>query len=74
MKQSAVTNASLEAMLRGKGRGQLLLRLGFGKEIKPIPRQSLQNCLLRSRNRPIRVGSVQPSTSFNLKPKDLCQR
>jgi hypothetical protein len=52
MKQTVVTNASLEAMLRGKGRTQLLLRLGFGKEIKPILRRSLQDCLLRSRNRP----------------------
>lgn len=66
------TRASLEAMLRGKGHAQLLLRLGFGKEIKPTLRRAVHDCLLAPRNRPIRIGSVQPSKNFNLKPEELC--
>lgn len=66
------TRASLEGMLSGKGRAQLLLRLGFGKEIKPTPRRAVQDCLLPQRNRPIRIGSTQPFDKTNPKPEKLC--
>jgi hypothetical protein len=68
------TRGRLEALLCRKGHAQLLLRLGFGGEIKPPPRRALHDCLLPNRNRSIRIGSVQSSKNFNLKPKDLCQR
>ena len=58
------TRAGLEALLSGKGRAQALLRLGFGKEIKPTPRRAVHDCLLPPRNRPIRIGRAHAVEEF----------
>lgn len=49
------TRARLEALTETKGAPQILLRLGFGQEIKPTPRRPVQSFLLQPRNRPIRL-------------------
>lgn len=53
------TRASLNALLPENGCAQLLLRFGFGKEVKPTPRRPVQDCLLPPCNRPIRIPTVQ---------------
>jgi hypothetical protein len=58
------TREGLEGLLSENGRAQLLLRFGFGKEIKPTPRRTVQHCLLPPRNRPIPIGKLQPVGKF----------
>jgi hypothetical protein len=58
------TREGLEALLSENGRAQLLLRFGFGKEIEPTPRRTVQDFLLPPRNRPIRIGKLQPVESL----------
>jgi hypothetical protein len=49
------TRARLEALTEAKGPPQILLRFGFGREVRPTPRRSLMEVLLQPRNRPIRL-------------------
>ena len=45
------------SQLTGKnGAAQVLLRLGFGVEVKPTPRRPVPDVLLKPRNRPIRLS------------------
>lgn len=50
------TRAALESLTGCKGAPQLVLRLGFGREVRPTPRRSLKEFVLPPRNRPIRLG------------------
>jgi hypothetical protein len=50
------TRASLETLTGCKGAPHLVLRLGFGQEVRPTPRRPLKQFLLPPRNRPIRLG------------------
>lgn len=47
--------AGLEALTGAKGAPQILLRLGFGREVKATPRRAVHEVLLESKNRPIRL-------------------
>ncbi len=49
------TRARLEELTETKGSPQILLRLGFGREVRSTPRRPLQEVLLQPRNRPIRL-------------------
>lgn len=50
------TRAALESLTACKGAPHLVLRLGFGREVRPTPRRSLREFVLPARNRPIRLG------------------
>jgi hypothetical protein len=47
--------ARLEALTGAKGAPQILLRLGYGREVKSTPRRPIQEILLQPKNRPIRL-------------------
>ncbi|HEV8543603.1 MAG TPA: nitroreductase, partial [Verrucomicrobiae bacterium] len=47
--------ARLEALTGTKGAPQILLRLGFGREVKSTPRRPVHEVLLQPKNRPIRL-------------------
>ena len=50
------TRAQLETLTGCKGAPQIVLRLGFGPEVKPTPRRPLKAFILPPRNRPMRIG------------------
>ena len=45
----------LETLTGAKGAPQILLRLGFGREVKSTPRRPVHEVLLQPKNRPIRL-------------------
>jgi hypothetical protein len=49
------TRARLEALTGSKGPPQVVLRLGFGPEVRPTPRRPVREVILQPRNRPIRL-------------------
>ena len=50
------TRAKLESLTGCKGAPQIVLRLGFGREVRATPRRPLKAFLLPPRNRPIRIN------------------
>jgi hypothetical protein len=52
----AETRESLRAIIETRQHPQVLLRLGFGTEVKPTPRRLVRQVLLKSRGTPIRIG------------------
>jgi nitroreductase len=51
----AETRSALSELLSTSGFPQILLRLGFGQEVKPTPRRSLQDSVLLDRSARIRL-------------------
>jgi len=49
------TRIGLAQLTRRSGQPQILLRLGFGNEVRPTPRRHVTEVLLRPKNRPIRL-------------------
>ena len=47
--------ARLETLTGTKGAPQIVLRLGFGPEVKSTPRRAIHEVLLHPKNRPIRL-------------------
>jgi hypothetical protein len=47
--------SGLHALTGRKGVPQVLLRLGFGTEVKPTPRRPVSEIMLKPRNHPIRI-------------------
>lgn len=51
----STTRTRLSELTGRNGAPQILLRLGFGAEVRPTPRRALREVLLKPRNRPIRL-------------------
>jgi hypothetical protein len=49
------TRSSLGGLIARSGFPHILLRLGFGPDVKPTPRRSLQDLFCKTRNSPIRI-------------------
>lgn len=50
------TREGLRELIARDGQPQVLLRLGFGKEVQPTPRRSLKQVLVKSHDTPIRIS------------------